>query len=48
MLYEKEQKPKEFIICKDCNEKLEYNGNWGEEHLKKFPDHRRYRLIEVT
>lgn len=42
-----EHESKGFIVCKDCNERLEYKENWAAEHMKKYPDHRKYRLIDI-
>jgi hypothetical protein len=44
---ESEQESKQVIICKDCNEQLEYKENWGKEHRQKYPTHKEYRLVDV-
>lgn len=31
-------------ICDICGEKLEYKKYFAQEHLKKFPDHKKYTI----
>ena len=39
--------PKEFMICNRCEEKIEHKERWAEEHLKKYPTHKSYRLEKI-
>jgi hypothetical protein len=38
---------KQVIICKDCNAELEYKNNWAVEHMKKYPTHKKYKLVDI-
>jgi hypothetical protein len=33
------------VICCDCRARLEYKDNYSREHIQKFPDHKRYKIV---
>jgi hypothetical protein len=40
--------PKQIVICQACGEQLEYKMYWAKEHREKYPDHKQYRLENVS
>jgi hypothetical protein len=37
------------ILCNICGEDLGPDRvNWGDEHLKKYPNHRHFRTSDIT
>jgi hypothetical protein len=35
-----------YVICGTCEMEMEYKDCYAEEHLKKYPDHDSFRILD--
>ena len=35
-----------YVICETCGTEMEYKDCYAQEHLKKYPEHDSFRIME--